>query len=115
VNLFQQNHIVSRLLSLVLVIAIITPTLVKGYHHAFEHHENDTSFQKEVSLDAFVYELHSDCELCKFKLNTNFYDTPNVESSTFQQITSSIKVSYYELLHSYSIDASHLRGPPSLA
>lgn len=107
---FLREHIISRILLLVLITALITPYAVK-FTHIFEHHTHDVCLGEEST---HLHELDLDCEFYKFKLTQKF--TCNLSNVEFflekkepKQITS--------LYHFFSNNKSSqfsLRGPPEL-
>ncbi|RNC87346.1 MAG: hypothetical protein ED556_07625 [Winogradskyella sp.] len=97
-----------KLLSVILVFAIITPTLVK-FSHGFQDHEHEVCYGESSS---HLHEIDIDCEFYKFKLNTQYVDKfKKVEVLTLDNISDEIN-SQYNFISDYQKLQFSLRGPP---
>ena len=101
----------SKLASLILVIAIITPTLVKSYH-GLENHKHEICNEK---YSTHFHKLDLDCEFYKFKLNNTYYISKVLNKAVYIPLNTNTELSYYFFLRTHQQDSSYLRGPPNLA
>ena len=105
-----KEHIIFKLITLVLVLSLFVPTVVK-FNHVFVHHTH------KVCLDDTTTHIHKvdlDCEFHKFQLNQNF-----TFNQTYLQLFSPQEkdieiVSQYNFLSKYQRLHFSLRGPPAL-
>ena len=105
-----KGHIIFKTLTIVLVISLITPTLVK-FTHVFENHEHEVCISKEQT---HLHTLDLDCEFYKFKVNNTF--TFKIASLSLLPIVNNHKVfsSQYQFISEYQRLSFALRGPPQL-
>ncbi|MFD2823626.1 hypothetical protein ACFS5M_08090 [Lacinutrix iliipiscaria] len=105
-----KSHINFKILSVVLVISLITPTLVK-FAHVFENHKHEVCISKQ---QAHLHTLDLDCEFYKFKVNNAF--TFKAQTFNLLSIENNHKVfsSQYEFISDYQRLSFSLRGPPQL-
>jgi hypothetical protein len=106
----KTQHIGFKLVTLILVIALLLPSLVK-LHHAFQDHKHEVCINNIVE---HFHELDLECEFYKFKLNTQFsVSFPSVEFvdsiNNFKEI-----ISQYHFISTYQKLHLNLRGPPVL-
>ena len=105
-----QTHIVYKSFIIVLVVALLVPSIVK-FAHIFENHKHEVC---ETPQKSHFHEFDVDCEFYKFKLNpqvnTTFDDfvALNIDDN-FKLITSQ-----YHFISDYQRLSFSLRGPPSL-
>lgn len=105
-----REHIASKISIIILVAALLTPSVVK-LHHLFEDHAHAVCVNPQ---DTHWHEVDLDCEFYKFKLNTQF-------SHSFVAVDLSIVendyepfISFEQLVRSHSVSQYYLRGPPEL-
>ncbi|WP_188374299.1 hypothetical protein [Winogradskyella haliclonae] len=104
-----QNSIY-RILAITLVLAILAPTLIK-LSHSNENHKHEICDGKSTS---HFHELDIDCNLCKFKLTSQYnYEFEYNEILVQQYFTKRIN-SQYNFISDYQKLQFSLRGPPSL-
>ena len=109
--MFQiKEHILFKILTIILVIALITPTLAK-LGHIFESHTHEVC---TIGQQSHLHTLDIDCEFYKFKTSKNF---------TFTVISYNLLLiknnhihfhSQYEFITEYQHLPFALRGPPQL-
>ena len=103
-----KQHIIFKIVTLSIVIALLTPSVVK-FSHLFEHHKH------EVCLGEFQDHLHTldiDCDFYKFKLNTPFTFS-NFDFVLFSiENNHQINTSQYSFLSNYQKLHFSLRAPP---
>lgn len=105
-----KQHIAYRIATLVLVLALVLPTLVK-FSHIFQYHEHEICHNE---FEAHLHTLDLDCEFYKFNLTSSF-TIPNYSIEIFQPLHSYLKSdSYYNFLSKYQRLHFSLRGPPQL-
>ncbi len=105
-----KEHIIFKTLTIVLVISLITPTLVK-FAHVFENHKHEVCLSKQ---QAHLHTLDLECEFYKFKVNNTF--TFKVVNFNLLSIVNNHKVysSQYQFISEYQRLSFALRGPPQL-
>lgn len=105
-----KQHIAFKILSILLLITILTPSVVK-LMHVFENHAH------EVCIDNQKTHLHTldlECEFYKFKVN-NTFTLPNIKVDFLV-----LKVDYKLIQSEYSFETNYkplhfsLRAPPQL-
>lgn len=103
-------HNITKVASLILVLAILTPIMVKSYH-GFENHKHDVCVEK---YSTHFHAVDLDCEFYKFKLSNTYYQS--IANYTATPLFKILKknTSYYFFLTSHQQDSSYLRGPPRL-
>ncbi|MGB1308510.1 MAG: hypothetical protein ACPG6B_06345 [Oceanihabitans sp.] len=108
-NLFKE-HIIFKILTLVLVCFLLMPSIVK-LAHVFENHKHEVCIDKQ---ETHFHTLDLDCEFYKFKVNNNF--TFNTHTINLFSIENNHKVytSQYQFISSYQRLSFALRGPPQL-
>lgn len=105
-----KNNIGFKLITLVLALALLVPTVYK-FAHIFAHHEHDICLGE---TSTHLHEINTDCDFYKFNLSPS-YTIPsfNTELITFQEEHLAI-VSQYQFLSKFQKLQTSLRGPPSL-
>ena len=103
------EHICFKIIALTLVIAIITPALVK-FSHGFQNHEHEVCFGESTS---HLHELDIDCDFYKFKLNTQYVHLLKpINVLEIEHVKLEIK-SQYNFISDYQRLQTSLRGPPT--
>ena len=106
-----QKHIAFKLATILLVLAILTPSLVK-VGHAFENHKHDVC--TDNLSQTHLHALDLDCEFYKFKLNTKYYTVLNNFRIDVEENYSKINNTFYYFFNNHQQFSFSLRGPPSL-
>lgn len=107
---FIKEHIVFRLLTVLLVITLLVPATVK-LSHVFEHHKHKVC-QGEDSTH--IHKVDLDCEFQKFSI-THHYQLSEEFDELFE--ISSFTRTYnltYKFLNNHRPLSFSLRGPPVL-
>ena len=107
-----KEHIIFRILTLVLVTTLLVPSIVK-FSHVFTHNQHKIEICKGERR-THLHELDIDCKFFKFQLNNNF--TPEVFKVDIFSVTEKQTqiTSHYNFLSKYQRLHFSLRGPPSL-
>jgi hypothetical protein len=107
---YIKEHIIFKTLTIVLVIALITPTLVK-IAHVFENHKHEVCKSKQ---QAHLHTLDLDCEFYKFKVNNTF--TFKAVNYNLYSVVDYHKIvsSQYQFISDYQRLSFALRGPPQI-
>ena len=107
---YIKEHIIFKTLTIVLVISLITPTLVK-ITHVFEDHKHEVCLGEQL---AHLHTLDLECEFYKFKINNTF--TFKVLHYNLLSIINNHKTfnSQYQFISEYQRLSFALRGPPQL-
>jgi len=104
-----RQHILFKIIALVLLLAVLLPSAVK-FAHVLEDHKH------EVCIDysnTHLHEIDLDCEFYKFKINPNVYLlNNNFDLSNIPHFFKS-KISSYNFLTYYQQKSEYLRGPPN--
>lgn len=106
---FLREHIIFKILALILVFTLILPSAVK-FTHAFNHYKHVTCLGKTTT---HLHKLDLDCKFYDFKLTHNYI------LSTFSFIVFVPKPLYVKLASQYVFLSTYqqlhfsLRGPPS--
>ncbi|MFB9053793.1 hypothetical protein ACFFVB_11970 [Formosa undariae] len=103
-----KKHIVFKIFTVVLVIALLTPAFVK-FSHVFEHHK------REVCHGENQTHLHTadiDCEFYKFQLNHHFTIPVFIADIPFVEENHELISSQYNFLSTFQLRHFSLRGPP---
>ncbi|MCB0398789.1 MAG: hypothetical protein KDD26_04035 [Winogradskyella sp.] len=104
----------TKLLALVLILAVLLPSAVK-LTHVFNHHNHEVCTNDDIGGDTHFHKLDVDCEFYKFKLNTNYYSGFYTFETIIQNNFSKLNACVYLFLRTHQQNTSHLRGPPTLA
>ena len=103
-----RQHIIFKLVTLILAIALLVPSLVK-LSHAFNHHQHEIC---KGEYKAHLHKLDIDCKFYKFKLSTPF-SVPNYTTTiVIAEDNYKIITSEYTMLSEYQHLHFSLRGPP---
>ncbi|PWH81521.1 hypothetical protein DIS18_14670 [Algibacter marinivivus] len=106
----NKEHIAFRLLTFLLVSALLIPSTVKLIH-VFEHHEHVVCIGDDST---HIHKVDLDCEFQKFQI-TNYF-TPVLSNYDSTVVDYTYKVSYltYKFLNNHRPLSFSLRGPPVL-
>ncbi len=106
----RREHIIFRILTLVLVTTLLVPSVIK-FSHIFSHHQHKIC---TGGTSTHIHKVDLDCDFQKFQLNKTF-TIHNSYSKLFSLKKLSVKiVSQYDFLSSYQQLYFALRGPPCL-
>ena len=95
-------------ISLVLVLAILSPALVMLSHALYEHEEQAC---KEIG-SVHVHEIEVDCDFHKFQLSPQLYPVFANAVKTHPTLIREKDFNYYSFLSKYQKLHFTLRGPP---
>lgn len=95
-------------LSLLLVAAILSPTIVKLSHALYEHEEQVCN---EIG-SVHVHEVEIDCDFQKFQLSPQHYPVFTEAIKVYPNFIKENDVNYYSFLSKYQKLHFALRGPP---
>ena len=102
------KKIATSVLSLLLIVAILAPSVLKLSHAFFEHHEQ---LCQELS-SVHIHEIELDCDFQKYKLSSLNYPTFSNVDVPFATIPKKEIFNYYSFLSKYQKLHFALRGPP---
>jgi hypothetical protein len=103
-----KQHIVFKLSTLLLVLALLTPTVVK-FAHIFNHHSHEVC---KGETKTHLHALDVDCTFHKFKLNTQYtFSIQSIDLFVNEDNYNHIFTNYI-FLNSYQSLHFSLRGPP---
>ncbi len=99
-----------KILALVLVLAVLFPSVIK-LSHAFNHHKHDVCNE---NIDTHFHQTDLDCDFYKFKLNKNhfFIVAKYDEKSELPLLKQG--VNHFTSFYSHQQLSRFLRGPPQL-
>lgn len=105
-----KQHIAFKIVALAILLAILTPSVVK-FFHGFENHKHEVCLGEQK---AHFHNLDLDCEFHKFKLNNSF--TFSFYGVDLFSIENNLKIitSQYRFIANYQHLSFSLRGPPQL-
>lgn len=103
-----KEHIISKVLVILLSVVLVTPLFVK-LNHLFEGHKHEVC---ETPNANHFHEFEIDCDFYDFKLNTEFKDL-NLSFDFFipYEVSQTIN-SQYHFISDYQKYLFSLRGPP---
>lgn len=105
-----KRHIAFKILSILLLVSILTPSVVK-LAHVFENHKHEVCLNTQTT---HFHTLDLECEFYKFKVNNTFtISTFNIKLVAAKKSQKSIN-SQYSFTSYYQPLAFSLRGPPLL-
>lgn len=108
----RKEHIVFKIITLLLAVTLVVPSLVK-FGHALENHKHEVC---DVPQKLHFHDYEIDCEFYKFKLNKNqYFEIYIFEESSSLLIDSEIDDKDYFFYKKHLSLSKNLRGPPSLA
>jgi len=103
-----RNHIISKVLMIVLSLILLTPVFVK-LNHFLENHKHEVC---KTPNKLHFHNLQLDCKFYDFRLNTYYYKTPELfELPDLEDIQETV-VSQYQFISHYQRLQFSLRGPP---
>ncbi len=103
-----KEHMVSKVLVVLLTFVLVTPLFVK-LNHIFEDHKHEVC---KTPNKTHFHEVEIDCEFYDFKLNTEFnYSFALIDIPVFKDVTQTITSQYFFLSEYQQLQFS-LRGPP---
>ncbi|MEM5566227.1 hypothetical protein WNY78_13990 [Psychroserpens sp. AS72] len=104
----HKQHITYSIATLILIVALALPTVVK-FTHAFSHHNHDVCTDYSQT---HLHNLDADCSFYNFKITNHYtFSIENYElyiPIKIKQITAS----QYQFLSDYQRLQFSLRGPP---
>jgi hypothetical protein len=103
-------HIGFKISLIILIIALLVPSLVK-LAHAFETHKHEVCKTPQKS---HYHELNLDCEFYKFKLSNAFYFQFQEYIVTPTSLSTIITNFYKSSYSNFKVQQVSLRGPPQL-
>ncbi|WP_299781176.1 hypothetical protein [uncultured Formosa sp.] len=103
-----KKHIVFKFFTLVLVLTLLTPTLVK-FNHVFEHHHRELCHGEQQT---HLHTANVDCEFYKFQLNHLFTIPEFIANTPLVEENHQLIASQYYFLSDYQQLHFSLRGPP---
>lgn len=103
-----KSHIVSTIASLLIIAAILTPSIIKLSHAIYEHEEQ----QCESVGSLHVHEVELDCDFQKFKLSPQYHIVLTVIEKLPAPVIKEKSFDLYSFLSKYQKLHFALRGPP---
>lgn len=104
-----REHIASKISIIILVAALLTPSVVK-LHHLFEDHAHAVCVNTQ---DTHWHEVDLDCEFYKFKLNTQFSHSFVAVDLSITQTFCEPFIAQDDLIRTHAVSQFYLRGPRS--
>ncbi len=100
-----------KYLSIFLIFLFISPSVIRGLHHLFVHHEHQHIL---LSSKNEIKEKHNSCPICTFNFiefftKDDFKKISKEESLSTYYLRATSNISIANLLYSF-----HLRAPPSI-
>ena len=107
---FTKEHIVFKILTILLVVTLLVPSTVK-LAHVFEHHKHEVC---EGGDNTHIHKVDLDCEFQKF--NTTHHYQLSLKFDKLFQILSYTRIYNltYKFLNNHRPLSFSLRGPPVL-
>ncbi|MFC0605752.1 hypothetical protein [Winogradskyella pulchriflava] len=101
-----------KTLAIILVLAVLLPSVVK-LTHAFNHHTHEVC-NSDSTHQTHFHASDLDCDFYKFKLSTQYYT--KLSPITLVSINNNFKItaSQYEFVSDFQKLQIALRGPPQL-
>ncbi|WP_452220765.1 hypothetical protein [Lacinutrix salivirga] len=106
----KQQHIIFKLITLIVVVAVLLPSIIK-FSHALENHKHDVCTDYQTS---HFHTIDLDCEFYKFNINTLASFTPLSFDIFIPNNNFSITTSQYLFISEYQRLGFALRGPPQV-
>ncbi len=101
-----------KVLSLILILAVLLPSAVK-LSHVFAHHKHEVC-KNDNNDKTHFHELDVDCEFYKFKLTQQFFFKQKALELRHTEDNFKITASQYEFISKFQKLQTSLRGPPQL-
>lgn len=105
---FFRTQFFASFTTLLLVLSILAPTVVKISHAIYEHESVACTELGEIH----VHEMEFDCDFQKFKLTTQFYSLPTKFENKIDFVELVKSADFYTFLSKYQKLHFALRGPP---
>ena len=107
---FAKEHIVFKILTILLVVTLWVPSAFK-IAHVFEHHKHEVC---EGGGSTHIHQVDLDCEFQKFSI-THHFQLPKEFIEFFQTLSPSRTYNLtYKFLNNHRSLSFSLRGPPVL-
>jgi hypothetical protein len=104
-----RTHIIGKVLVILLSMFLLAPLAVK-LNHIFEDHKHEVC---KTPNKLHFHNLQLDCKFYDFRLNTYYYQSPEVfEIFDIEDIQETMVSQYHFISHYQRLQFS-LRGPPS--
>ena len=88
------------------------PSVIK-LSHSFVHHTHQVC-DDDTSSKTHFHQSDLDCDICKYKLTTQYYFQNKLETLTSSEENFKISESQYDFVSDYQKLQTALRGPPQL-
>ncbi|WP_242084757.1 hypothetical protein [Aestuariivivens sediminis] len=105
-----KEHMAFRIFTLLVIAALLTPTVVKFTHTFYHHTHKVCTGEKSTHL----HKIDLDCELLKCHLHKNFTLSSFTITLFSEDPLQSITEAYYFFLSDYQRLHFSLRGPPQI-
>ncbi|WGD34615.1 hypothetical protein [Olleya sp. YS] len=105
-----QQNIIIKILSVVVLLAVLFPSAVK-FAHVLEQHEHEVCIDNSTT---HMHEVDFDCEFYKFKLTTQYYSLLESDDLILEDNYSKICNTSYNFRYNHQQLSYSLRGPPQL-
>jgi len=105
---FEKNHNFITLLSLLLIVAILSPSIVKVIH-AIDNHEH---FECKAIGELHIHEVELDCDFEKFNISPQQFLQPEYTVPILIVNNHKVDLAHYSFLSKYQKLHFSLRGPP---
>ena len=102
-----------KALAIVLVLAVVFPSVVK-LSHAFNHHEHQVCIDDTIDHSTHFHQTDADCDFYKFKLTKTQYLAFNKYEVNINSIEVNRNSKYYNSFYNHQQNNTFLRGPPEL-
>jgi hypothetical protein len=106
------NKHIRACLSIILVLAVLSPSFLK-LGHLIHHHKHDVCETSDISQTHF-HKLDPDCEFYKFKITNSYFILPSNQNSEIGTNPQNSQSLYYLHIFSHRQIVTFLRGPPSV-
>ena len=103
-----KSHIVSTIASLLIIAAILTPSIIKLSHAIYGHEEQ----QCKIIGSLHVHEVEQDCDFQKFKLSPQYHIILADIEKLSTPVIKEKNLDLYSFLNKYQKLHFELRGPP---
>ena len=107
---YLKQHVSIKVAALLLVLALITPSIVK-FTHVFNHHKHEVCLGE---LQTHLHELNTDCNFYKFKISKPFSFTAYQYHLQTEKINHDLNESQFEFISDFQRLQNNLRGPPPI-
>ncbi|GGD12230.1 hypothetical protein GCM10011368_12790 [Hyunsoonleella pacifica] len=107
----NRKHIAFRIISTLIVVTLLFPTIIKLVHTLEEHHEH-TFCEKRDSAN--LHECEIDCPIFKYNLQQYYIKSSNYNVDFCFSDNFEIPSLGYHFFNNYRVLSFSLRGPPAL-